>query len=394
MAKNQKIMNKSSDQLFHKVNGSKVKDGVTPPMLNTVMEGDGLGVPMTDVSSPNKLLPLAGAAIGIAGRWLAGKALRKGALWLGKRHLAKQAGKGILNQGSGWARYGGAANLTNKIKNFTMGTGKWSKAASIGTAGYMGSGLFGSGSDNKSNLSQNLNKTLENANKMGDKITGALGSELRRQQYDAKGWKYDHTISGDHEGSYNSKKKPVKKVNEVKPSGTTTTTTSNTDKQPNLPVSTHQTTGGSGNQIKSKKQQKKEKLTNKANIAAAQGNYNKANRLNRRSNRVSPNVVNLDMGAEYSQNLQSSGGKTKVGAAIQGVKAKVGGAVSNLLESNKESNNAPKNNNTNTSSSGPDFNQPGYKQPPGTMSFSDQENKFPGTPFKRKGCGPRGLGGN
>ena len=38
-------------------------------------------------------------------------------------------------------------------------------------------------------------------------ITGALGSETRRAEYDAKGWKYDHTIAGDHEGSYKSKKK-------------------------------------------------------------------------------------------------------------------------------------------------------------------------------------------
>ena len=210
-----------------------------------------------------------------------------------------------------------------------------------------------------------MNKTLDNVNKVGDKITGALGSELRKQQYDAKGLKHDHTISGDHEGSYNSKKKPVKKVNEVKPSGVSTST-SNTDKQPDLKVSTHQTTGGSGNQIKSRRQQKKEKLTNKANIAAAQGNYNKANRLNKRANRVSPNVVNLDLGAEYSQNLQSSGSKTKVG-----------GAVSNLLESNKQNNNAPKNNSTNSVSAETQLNELDLK----------------GSPFKRKGCGPRGLGG-
>ena len=37
------------------------------------------------------------------------------------------------------------------------------------------------------------------------KITGKLGSDTRKAEYDAKGWKYDHTISGDHEGSYKSK---------------------------------------------------------------------------------------------------------------------------------------------------------------------------------------------
>lgn len=388
MAKNQKIMNKSSDQLFHKVNGSKVKDGVTPPMLNTVMKGDGLGVPMADVSSPNKWLPLVGlaarAVLPHAARWVG----KQGAKWMargmtqgvkksGQKWFKNKAGKFASNPGKGFLGKveGGMNYLTGRgggPGGFT--TKNWlGRAASYATAATVPSMFAGGSGGDSSSLSENLNKTLDNVNKVGGKITGALGSELRRQQYDAKGWKHDHTISGDHEGSYNSKKKPVKKVNEVKPSGTTTTT-SNTDKQPDLPVSTHQTTGSSGNQIKSKKQQKKEKLTNKANIAAAQGNYNKANRLNKRSNRVSPNVVNLDMGAEYSQNLQGS--KTKVGAAIQGVKAKVGGAVSNLLEGNKESNNAPKNNNTNPVSAETQLNELDLK----------------GSPFKRKGCGPRGLG--
>ena len=33
-------------------------------------------------------------------------------------------------------------------------------------------------------------------------ITGAVGSDKRKAEYDAKGWAYDHTIAGDHEGAY------------------------------------------------------------------------------------------------------------------------------------------------------------------------------------------------
>ena len=47
-------------------------------------------------------------------------------------------------------------------------------------------------------------------------ITGAMGSDLRRQQYDDKGWAYDDTIAGDHKGAYTAKK-------ENKPTATTST---------------------------------------------------------------------------------------------------------------------------------------------------------------------------
>lgn len=33
-------------------------------------------------------------------------------------------------------------------------------------------------------------------------ITGAVGSDKRKAEYDAKGWAYDHTIAGDHKGAY------------------------------------------------------------------------------------------------------------------------------------------------------------------------------------------------
>lgn len=40
-------------------------------------------------------------------------------------------------------------------------------------------------------------------------ITGAMGSDLRRQQYDDKGWAYDDTIAGDHEGAFQPKVDPA-----------------------------------------------------------------------------------------------------------------------------------------------------------------------------------------
>ena len=40
-------------------------------------------------------------------------------------------------------------------------------------------------------------------------ITGAMGSDLRRQQYDDKGWAYDDTIAGDHEGAWQPEVDPA-----------------------------------------------------------------------------------------------------------------------------------------------------------------------------------------
>lgn len=356
MAKNQKIINKSSDQLFHKIGESKLKDGVTPPMLNTVMKGDGLGVPMTDVSSPTKILP---AVLAVGARFALGRlakyAVKKGVQRSMKGLIKNKAGR-IISEGSKKFASPGSTGIMGKIGKglgYLTGTSRTGKAISYGTAATLPS-MFSSGSDSSSMMEQGqdmINKGLNT----GKKITGALGSELRRQQYDAKGWKHDHTISGDHEGSFNSKPKSVKPT-KVKTS-TTSTSSKPIEKQPTL--NTQQSIGGDANVIKSRKQQKKEKLTNKANIAAASGNYNKANRLNKRANRQAPNVVNMDVDANYSANLQGSG-KTFAGKALKtvgdGVKSAgnaVGGAVNNII---------------------------------------NNKDKDSGTPFKRSGCGPRGLG--
>lgn len=43
----------------------------------------------------------------------------------------------------------------------------------------------------------------------GGGITGAMGSDLRKSEYDAKKWAYDHTIAGDHEGAFQPKVDPA-----------------------------------------------------------------------------------------------------------------------------------------------------------------------------------------
>jgi len=70
--------------------------------------------------------------------------------------------------------------------------------------------------------------------KKGGKATGkiadyAVGSDARKKEYDARGWKYDDTIAGDHKGAYTAKK-------ENKPTATTSTIE---DKKKNLPSDTY-----------------------------------------------------------------------------------------------------------------------------------------------------------
>ncbi len=103
------------------------------------------------------------------------------------------------------------------MKKPIIGTGKdispkahMSKIAKALSEGFPG------GTPGPSNIvSKGFSKYLAEGHSYGMKksggpakpITGALGSETRRAEYDAKGWKYDHTIAGDHEGSYKPKKK-------------------------------------------------------------------------------------------------------------------------------------------------------------------------------------------
>ena len=48
--------------------------------------------------------------------------------------------------------------------------------------------------------------------KPNSKITGAIGSKTRKEQYDAKGWKYDDTIEGYNRDGTEIKKKVKKKA--------------------------------------------------------------------------------------------------------------------------------------------------------------------------------------
>jgi hypothetical protein len=53
--------------------------------------------------------------------------------------------------------------------------------------------------------------------KPNSKITGAIGSKTRKDQYDAKGWKYDDTIEGyNRDGSKKVKSKPKTKTPKTK----------------------------------------------------------------------------------------------------------------------------------------------------------------------------------
>ena len=75
MAKKQNILNSSPDYLFHKIQGSECKTPAQPPMLK------GMGVPMTDVTSPNKFLP----ALAIGAKILGGLAVRQGVKYGAKK---------------------------------------------------------------------------------------------------------------------------------------------------------------------------------------------------------------------------------------------------------------------------------------------------------------------
>ena len=106
------------------------------------------------------------------------------------------------------------------------------------------------------------------------KITGAMGSDLRKQQYDAKGWKYDHTIAGDHEGAYK------------KPSKSTTPKTDTTPKVDTKPKT--DTTPKADTTVKTPKKEtsaKAAKLRAKGEAALESGNVKKAQRLRKRYDR-------------------------------------------------------------------------------------------------------------
>ena len=77
------------------------------------------------------------------------------------------------------------------------------------------------GENYKSTHEKNYDPNKKAWVKKGGKATGkiadyAVGSDARKKEYDARGWKYDDTIAGDHKGAYTAKK-------ENKPTATTST---------------------------------------------------------------------------------------------------------------------------------------------------------------------------
>lgn len=135
-------------------------------------------------------------------------------------------------------------------------------------------GKNSSSNNSSSNNSSSNNSTSKPAKGSSTKITGAIGSDLRKQQYDAKGWKYDHTIAGDHEGAYK------------KPSKSTTPKTDTTPKVDTKPKT--DTTPKADTTVKTPKKEtspQAAKLRAKGEAALESGNVKKAQRLRKRYDR-------------------------------------------------------------------------------------------------------------
>lgn len=136
------------------------------------------------------------------------------------------------------------------------------------------SGAGSKGSSDTSKKETSNNSTSKPAKGSSTKITGAMGSDLRKQQYDAKGWKYDHTIAGDHEGAYK------------KPSKSTTPKTDTTPKVDTKPKT--DTTPKADTTTKTPKKEtsiKAGKLRAKGEAALESGNVKKAQRMRKRYDR-------------------------------------------------------------------------------------------------------------
>ena len=159
-------------------------------------------------------------------------------------------------------------------KVFGFSPGLTTRLAMKAAKYFMKSPTSGAGSKSSSDTSKketSNNTTSKSAKGSSTKITGAIGSDLRKQQYDAKGWKYDHTISGDHEGAYK------------KPSKSTTPKTDTTPKVDTKPKT--DTTPKADTTTKTPKKEtsaKAAKLRQKGEAALESGNVKKAQRMRKR----------------------------------------------------------------------------------------------------------------
>jgi hypothetical protein len=110
------------------------------------------------------------------------------------------------------------------------------------------------------------------------KITGKIGSDLRRKQYDAKGWAYDDTI-----------KKPKTGVStKLKSEGTKDLSTKTEVVKPKKQETTKEAVKKAGKKLDSadRKDSRAAKVRQKGIDALASGDTKKANRLKRRETRI------------------------------------------------------------------------------------------------------------
>jgi len=210
------------EKMFHKAEGQVQQ----PQLPGLKEEGSYAGNP----DAAGKILP---AALGIYGAYKAGQAL-----------------------------YKGGKDLYNKAKQAKSDYDAGKKARQE------------SESKESSSTTPKTDTKPKQTGGKNTKITGAMGSDLRKQQYDAKGWKYDHTISGDHEGAYK------------KPSKSTTPKTDTTPKVDTKPKT--DTTPKADTTTKTPKKEtspQAAKLRAKGEAALESGNVKKAQRLRKRYDR-------------------------------------------------------------------------------------------------------------
>lgn len=430
--------------------GSAMQDGVNPPMLKSQ------GVPMAP-SSPAKIAPLIGAVAAVAGRRLLAMGAKKliqgqARKWLTNKGF-KAAGKRFLNSKTGkfakGVRTGKETTGLGKVLNFgetsfirpfqSLGnwTGKkWAsnvgRAAdyiSYGASGYGLGNLWGSEAKNNDGKLDNPSNTLPDGKlpsgvtpstggsggyvKPGGKATGsmkdyAIGSDARKAEYDARGWKYDDTIKGyDRKGNKlnaapdnRTAPKPNNnawiKVNESKKVSNKVNNEISNVKVPDVPkVNANQSDNASNvsrkqipfenptnrKQIRVNKQFRKAtgmdkkdiktaKLEEKMNISGdGLGGRILSNRVINRYNRGMEAQVNV------SPDKKPVGIKQDVKPVLEVKKQEVQKLAVDPIKVDVSS-----------------------LKPRGELQTVEQANKaqdeldLKGTPFKRRGCGPRGLG--
>ena len=239
------------------------KGGVTNPLLN-------VGVPMKTplkvdgVHSRDKKMAERRGAIKDAAKYIGGK-------------LSQAAGSGMLGVGAYFTSKG-----INAIGT-ALGSGSEKKEAATPTGGFSRNGT-GATVENQKNPTQAKDIPGIGAVKSSG-ARGKSGSDLRKAEYDKKGWKYDETIKG-----YN---KSGNKINDNKTAKVRAPKVSVESKLTKAPsYDTSKITGkpkASATAKPSKKVNRKQKAIDvkltKAKAARASGNDRKADRKERAAQR-------------------------------------------------------------------------------------------------------------